>query len=193
MKEEFNKPKIEQLVRALLVELGDDPNRPGLIETPKRVAKAVCELFDGMRYSNDEIAERYNKCFEEAAGGNMVVVKDIPLFSFCEHHLMLMYNMHAHIAYVPKDRVIGLSKISRVVTMVGKRLQLQERIGSDILDVLMKILKTEDIAVVIEGEHSCMTARGIRSMGSKTRTANLSGIFKEKAETRNEFYNLIEK
>lgn len=193
MKAEFNKPKIEELIKALLVELGDDPNRPGLLETPKRVAKACCELFEGMRYTNDEIAERYNKCFEEAAGGNMVVVKDIPLFSFCEHHLMLMYNMHAHIAYVPKDRVIGLSKISRVVTMVGKRLQLQERIGQDILEVLKKILKTEDIAVVIEGEHSCMTARGIRSMGSKTRTANLSGVFREKAETRNEFYNLIKK
>lgn len=193
MKAEFNKPKIEELIKALLVELGDDPNRPGLLETPKRVAKACCELFEGMRYTNDEIAERYNKCFEEAVGGNMVVVKDIPLFSFCEHHLMLMYNMHAHIAYVPKDRVIGLSKISRVVTMVGKRLQLQERIGQDILEVLKKILKTEDIAVVIEGEHSCMTARGIRSMGSKTRTANLSGVFREKAETRNEFYNLIKK
>lgn len=193
MKAEFNKPKIEELIRALLIELGDDPNRPGLLETPKRVAKAACELFDGMRYTNDEIAEMYDKCFEEAAGGNMVVVKDIPLFSFCEHHLMLMYNMHAHIAYLPKDRVIGLSKISRVVTMVGKRLQLQERIGSDILDVLKKILKTDDIAVVIEGEHSCMTARGIRSMGSKTRTANLSGVFKEKAETRSEFYDLIKK
>lgn len=190
---EFNKPKIEKLVRQLLIELGDKPDRAGLVETPKRVAKACCELFEGMRYTNAEIAKMFDKCFEESAGGQMVVIKDIPLFSFCEHHLMLMYNMHAHIAYVPKKRVIGLSKVSRVVNMVGKRLQLQERIGEDIMDVLKRILKTKDIAVVIEGEHSCMTARGIRSVGSKTRTAVVSGVFMKNAETRNEFYNLIKK
>lgn len=191
MKKEFNKERIQELTRQLLAELGDDPERAGLKETPKRVANAVCELFEGMRYSNDEIAEKYNKCFEEVEGGNMVVVKDIPFFSFCEHHLMLMYNMKAHIAYLPKNKVIGLSKISRIVTMVGKRLQLQERIGQDILEILQSILETEDVAVVIEGEHSCMTARGIRSVGSKTRTANLSGIFKEKESTRAELYSLI--
>ena len=122
MKQEFNKQNIEKLVTALLKELGDNPKRAGLKETPKRVAKAVCELFEGMRYTNAEIAAKYDKCFEEASSGNMVVVKDIPFFSFCEHHLMLMYNMKAHIAYIPNKKVIGLSKISRIVNMVGKRL-----------------------------------------------------------------------
>lgn len=193
MKKEFNKQNIEKLVTALLKELGDNPKRAGLKETPKRVAKAACELFEGMRYTNDEIAAKYDKCFEEVSGGNMVVVKDIPFFSFCEHHLMLMYNMKAHIAYLPKKKVIGLSKISRIVNMVGKRLQLQERIGQDICEILSKILGTKDVAVVIEGEHSCMTARGIRSVGSKTRTANLGGVFSKKAECRAEFYSLINK
>lgn len=191
MKKEFNRAKLENLVTSFLKEVGDNPKRKGLVETPKRAAKAICELLEGMRYSNDEIAEKYDKCFEEVDGGNMVLVKDIPFFSFCEHHIMLMYNMHAHIAYIPAQKVIGLSKISRIVTMVGKRLQLQERIGEDISYILQKILGTEDVAVVIEGEHSCMTARGIRSFGSKTRTANLSGVFKTNADTRAEFYSLI--
>lgn len=191
MRKEFDKEKLEKIVYDFLKEVEPNPNRPGLKETPKRVAKAVCELLEGMRYTNDEIAEKYNKCFEEVDGGNMVYVGDIPFFSFCEHHLMLMYNMKAHIAYIPNKKVIGLSKISRIVNMVGKRLQLQERIGQDILEILCKILETEDVAVVIEGEHSCMTARGIRSIGSKTRTANLSGVFKIKESTRSEFYSLI--
>ena len=191
MKKEFNKEKLEKLIHEFLTEVGDDPQRAGLVETPKRAAKAICELFDGMRYTNDEIAAKFNKCFEEVNGGNMVVVRDIPFFSFCEHHIMLMYNMRAHVAYIPNKKVIGLSKISRIVTMVGKRLQLQERIGQDISEILMKILDTPDVAVVIEGEHSCMTARGIRSFGSKTRTANLSGVFKDNESTRSELYSLI--
>ena len=182
---------IQEAVRTILVALGDDVNREGLKDTPKRVAKMYAEVFEGMCYTNAEIAEMFNKCFEEGATGDLVTVADIPIFSYCEHHMALMYNLKVHVGYLPKGKVIGLSKIARIADMVGKRLQLQERIGSDIADVLEMVLGTEDIIVVIEGEHSCMTARGIKKPGTKTRTATLRGVFKTDSDLRTEFYNLI--
>ena len=149
------------------------------------------EVYAGMKYTNEQLAHKYDKCFEEGATGDLVTIADIPIFSYCEHHLALMYNMKVHVGYLPKGKVIGLSKVARIADMVGKRLQLQERIGADIADILEKILGTSDIIVVIEGEHSCMTARGIKKPGTKTRTATLRGVFKTDSDLRAEFYNLI--
>lgn len=190
---EENRAIIEDAVSAILKALGDDPNREGLKDTPKRVAGMYDEVFEGMRYTNDEIASMFNKCFVEPEAHDMVVMKDIDAFSYCEHHLALMYNMKVHVAYIPDGKVIGLSKIARIVDMVCKRLQLQERIAFDIADILQSILNTHDIMVVVEGEHSCMTTRGIKKPGTKTDSAVVRGLFKESATTRMEAYRLIGK
>ena len=178
----IDKDAIEKHIRGILVALGDDPDREGLKETPARVAKMYEEVFEGMNYSNHEIAQMFNKTFQdkmdfEEAGNDMVMVKDIEIFSYCEHHLALMYDMKVSVAYVPNGKVIGLSKIARIADMVGKRLQLQERIGSDIAEIMQEILDTKDVAVVIEGTHSCMTARGIKKTNTKTYTQTLRGRF----------------
>lgn len=186
----INTKKIEKAVKSIIEALGDDPNRDGLIDTPRRVAKMYKEVFEGMNYTNDEIAFMFNKCFNESSG-DLVVIQDIPIFSYCEHHLALMYNMKVSVGYLPQGKVIGLSKVARIADMVGKRLQLQERIGTDISYILKKILGTESVIVVIEGEHSCMTARGIKKPGTKTKTACLGGRFKQDPALRQEFYNLI--
>ena len=183
--------KIEQAVKMILEAVGDDPNRVGLIETPKRVAKMYQEVFEGMNYTNHEIAQMFDKCFYAEGADDLVTVSKIPIFSYCEHHLALMYNMTVSVGYIPNGKVIGLSKIARVADMVGKRLQLQERIGEDIADILSEILNTNDIIVVVEGEHSCMTARGIKSRGSQTRTATVRGKFKTNTELRKEAYELF--
>ena len=182
--------RIEKAVKEIIAALGDNPNREGLVDTPKRVAKMYNEVFEGMNYTNEEIANMFNKSFE-TDNDDLVVVKDIPIFSYCEHHLALMYNMTVSVAYVPNGRVIGLSKISRIAEMVGKRLQLQERIGSDIADIMMKATGSKDVLVVVQGEHSCMTARGIKSRGSKTRTATIRGDFRENKDLRKEAYSLM--
>lgn len=188
---DIDSKKIEQAVRMLLEALGDDPEREGLIETPKRVAKMYQEVFEGMKYTNDEIAGMFDKCFEDTTTGDLVVIENIPIFSYCEHHLALMYDMKVSVGYIPNGKVIGLSKVARIADMCAKRLQLQERIGTDIYEVLKKVLNTENIIVVIEGCHSCMTARGIKKVGSKTKTACCKGLFRENSDLRTEFYNLI--
>ena len=191
MKKEFNHEKIKEAIRTIIVELGDDPEREGLIETPDRVAKMYDEIFEGMRYTNDEIADMFDKCFEDVSSHDLVLVKDIEVFSHCEHHMALMYNMRCHVGYLPNGKVIGLSKIARICDMVAKRLQLQERIGSDIAYIMQKVCNTEDVIVVVEGEHSCMTARGIRSRGSKTITSAIRGRFETDCELRNSVYTQI--
>ena len=142
---------IEEHIRGILVALGDDPNREGLLDTPKRVAKMYEEVFEGMNYTNREIAEMFNKTFADSVDSNqdmddMVIVRDIEVFSFCEHHLALMYDMKVTVAYIPKGKVIGLSKIARIADMVAKRLQLQERIGADIAEVMQMVTGSEDVA-----------------------------------------------
>lgn len=183
--------KVEAAVRMLLEALGDDPEREGLKETPKRVAKMYNEVFEGMCYTNHEIAEKFNKCFEDTTTGDLVVVDNIPVFSYCEHHMALMYDMKVSVGYIPNGKVIGLSKIARIADMCAKRLQLQERIGTDIYEVLKEVLDTENIIVVIEGSHSCMTARGIKKVESKTKTACCMGTFRSNSALRQEFYSLI--
>ncbi len=175
---------VEEHIRGLLVAIGEDPEREGLIETPSRVARMFGEIFEGIGYSNHEIAQMFNKTFEDdpdrlTDSKRIVVIRNIEFFSYCEHHLALMYNMHADVAYIPNGKVIGISKIARVCDMVGKRLQLQERIGEDIADIISEITGSSDIAVSIEGSHSCMTARGIKKVNAKTYTQELRGQFKE--------------
>lgn len=191
-KKKINKKLIEKSVRNLIIALGDDPEREGLKGTPDRVARMYQEVFEGMLYTNDEIAQMFNKCFEDTSMGDLVIVGDIPIFSYCEHHLALMYDMTVDVAYIPNGKVIGLSKIARIADMVGKRLQLQERIGSDIMEILTKVLGTEDVAVRIQGRHSCMTARGIKKP-SITTTCSLGGEFRNNAELRQEFYSNVNK
>lgn len=177
---------IEESVRNILVALGDDPEREGLVDTPKRVANMYDEVFEGMRYSNEEIAGMFSKCFEETKTSDLVIMKNIEVFSYCEHHIALMYNMKVSVAYIPKGRVIGLSKIARIADLVSKRLQLQERITSDIADILEMVLETEDVFVMVEGEHSCMSARGIKKPGTVTQSRVARGRFLKDSSLRAE-------
>ena len=170
---------IEEHIRGILTALGDDPDREGLKETPHRVAMMYAEVFEGMNHTNEEIAEMFSKSFEQSGGKeDFVLVKDIEAFSYCEHHLALMYDMKVNVAYVPNGKVVGLSKITRICDMVGRRLQLQEKIGKDIADIMIEITDSEDVAVTIEGCHSCVTARGIKKQNTKTFTAELRGAFR---------------
>lgn len=178
----MDKAKIAYHVREIIKLLGENPEREGLRDTPERVARMYEEIFEGVQYTNDEIVEKFGVTFEEEdffyeKNKDMVLVKDIEIFSTCEHHLALMYNMKVAIAYMPQDKVIGLSKIVRIADMVGRRLQLQERIGKDIAEIIGKVTGTEDVAVIIEGEHACMTTRGIKKNGSKTISTVLRGRF----------------
>lgn len=157
----IDKKRIEKAIHEILIAIGEDPNREGLLETPARVSRMYEEVFEGIQYTNDEIVQMFKKTFEHNSR-DIVIMKDIPAFSYCEHHLALMYNMKITVAYLPKGKVLGLSKIARIVDMVTKRLQLQERIGTDIAYIMVKTCETEDVAVFIEGEHSCMTTRGIK-------------------------------
>jgi len=187
----INTKLIEESIRNIIIALGDNPEREGLVETPKRVAKMYKEVYEGMQYNNDEIAHMFDKCFEDVKTGDLVVVEHIPIFSYCEHHLALMYNMDVSVGYIPNNKVIGLSKIARIADMVSKRLQLQERIGMDIMSILKQVLETDDVIVVVKGEHSCMTARGVKKPGSVTKTSAISGAFQNNNALRQEFYSLL--
>ena len=184
---------IEEHIRGILVALGDDPEREGIKDTPQRVARMYTEVFEGMNYSNAEIAEMFTKSFEVPSNSkeDMVVVKDIEVFSYCEHHLALMYDMKVTVAYIPTGRVIGLSKIARIADMVAKRLQLQERIGTDIAEVISLATGSPDVAVYIEGNHSCMTARGIKKPSAKTVTTTFRGRFETEMDLQNKLLFMI--
>ena len=170
---------IEEHIRGILVALGDDPDREGLKETPQRVAKMYEEVFSGMNYTNGEIAEMFHKTFQEADPDHhdLVLVRDIDVFSYCEHHMALMYDMKVSVGYLPRGKVIGLSKIARIADMAARRLQLQERLGRDIAEIISMVTGSEDVAVVISGCHSCMTARGIQKPGTRTITETYRGKF----------------
>ena len=184
---------IEEHIRGILEALGEDPDREGLKETPQRVARMYTEVFEGMNYTNEEIAKMYGKTFEVATEHeDMVLVKDIEVFSYCEHHIALMYDMKVSVAYLPKERVIGLSKIARIADMVAKRLQLQERIGTDIAEIIQMATGSEDVAVLISANHSCMTARGIKKPSAKTVTTTLRGRFEHETELQNRFYYMLQ-
>ena len=184
VKKQIDQDAIREHIRGILVALGDDPDREGLKETPDRVARMYEEVFEGMNYTNDEIAEMFDKTFEDELefseqSQDLVIVRDIDVFSYCEHHMALMYDMKVTVAYIPSGKVIGLSKIARIADMAAKRLQLQERIGSDIADIIEKVTDSDDVAVLISARHSCMTARGIRKSDAKTYTETLRGRFRD--------------
>ena len=173
----IDKKRLENAFKEITLALGDDPNREGLVETPKRATEMYLEQFEGMNYTNDELVDMFNKSFDGdylTDSKNIVIMKDIYIFSHCEHHLALMYDMTVDIAYIPNGKVIGLSKLARIADMVSKRLQLQERIGNDILYIVQKITNSNDIIVKIEGCHSCVTARGVKKR-SKTITVSKIG------------------
>lgn len=174
----IDKQAIAAHIRGILTALGEDPDREGLIETPDRVARMYEEIFAGIGYTNHEIAEMFGKTFEAPQNAGPVVVRDIEVFSYCEHHLALMYDMSVNVAYVPQGKVIGLSKIARICDMAAKRLQLQERLGADIAEILSEAAGTPDVGVVIAGTHSCMTARGIRNASARTVTQTFCGSFR---------------
>ena len=171
--------RLEHAFKEIIEALGDDINREGLIDTPKRAASMFVEQFEGMKYTNDQLVEMFDKTFDGdylTDSKNLVVVKDIDIFSHCEHHLALMYDMKVDIAYIPNGRVIGLSKLARIADMVSKRLQLQERIGNDILYIVKKITNSNDILVRIEGCHSCVTARGVKKRSKTMTIAKIGNI-----------------
>ncbi len=178
----IDKQAVEAHIRGLLLALGENPDREGLRETPGRVARMYEEVFAGIQYTNEEIAGMFDKTFAEdlefsKTSSDFVLVRDLDIFSYCEHHMALMYDMKVTVAYVPKEKVIGLSKIARIADLVSKRLQLQERIGTDIAEIMEMITGSADVAVLIEGCHSCMTARGIKKTAAKTYTSTLRGRF----------------
>ena len=185
----MDKEKIEKAVREILIAVGEDPNRAGLKETPRRVAKMYEEMFAGL--SQDP--RQHLKLFDEKSNDEMVIVRDIPFSSMCEHHL-LPFVGKAHIAYIPSNnKIIGLSKLARIVDNFAKRPQVQERLTHDIADFLDGSLSPKGVAVIIEAEHMCMSIRGARASGSKTQTSALRGIIRSDARTRAEALALLDK
>lgn len=179
-------PAIEDAVRIILKAVGEDPQRPGIVETPRRVAKMYAEMFSGLRVD----PSRHLKVTFPESYDEMVLVRDISFNSMCEHHL-LPFNGVAHVAYIPNGRVTGLSKIARVVDEVARRPQLQERLTHQIAELVETELDTAGVAVVAEAEHSCMSIRGIRKQGSKTVTSALRGVFRTNQSSRQEVLSLI--
>ena len=187
-----NRPNITdeemmQAVRTLLLGLGEDPDREGLKDTPKRVVKALQFLTKGYHESLDELLN--GAVFTEDAN-EMVLVRDIDIFSSCEHHILPILG-RAHVAYIPNGKVIGLSKIARICEMYARRLQVQERLTLQIADALQGLLKPQGVAVVIEASHMCMVMRGVQKPGSWTVSSAMRGVFSEDAKTREEFMSLI--
>ncbi len=183
----IDQKKIEKAVREILRAIGDDPNRAGIKDTPRRVAKMYAELFAGLhRDPGKEISVFHNEDHEE-----MIMVKDIPFYSICEHHLVPFFGK-AHVVYVPtKGKVTGLSKLVRVIEGFAKRPQVQERLTSQIADCFMQRLKPRGVFVVIEAEHLCMSMRGVRKPGAITTTSAVRGVFQKNAKTRSEALSLI--
>jgi len=185
----LDKVRIEKAVREILLAIGENPDREGLKETPQRVSKMYEEVFSGLSVDPEELVT----IFETEGHEEMVILRDIPFYSMCEHHLLPFYGK-AHIAYIPtKERLSGLSKLARVVEAVSRRPQLQERITTQVADTLMKTLKPYGVLVIVEAEHLCMTMRGVKKPGSKMTTSAVRGVFQDKETTRMEALHLIGK
>ena len=185
----MNIEKMSGLVKTILSEIGEDVNRQGLVKTPLRVAKAYEFLTQGYHQDVDEVINQavFDEDYDE-----MVIVKDIDFYSLCEHHMIPFYGK-VHVAYIPDGKVIGISKIPRIVDVFARRLQIQERMTKQIADTLDEYLQPQGVAVVVEGYHMCMMMRGVQKQNSITTTSAMHGVFKNDVRTRNEFLNLISK
>jgi GTP cyclohydrolase I len=178
----------EDAVRTLIEWAGDDPAREGLLETPARVARSYRELFAG--YAEDPRAY-LQRTFEEVGGyDEMIVLTDIRVVSFCEHHMLPVVG-RAHVGYLPTKRVVGISKLARVVRGFARRLQIQEKLTAEIAEAIQEVLNPQGVAVLIEAEHSCMTLRGVNTPGSMLTTSRLMGVFRDDSRTREEFLALV--
>ncbi len=178
--------KIEKLIKELLLEIGENPDREGLLKTPERVAKSYKTLFSGYNIDPASVIT----VFDDEKYDEMIVVKDIEFYSFCEHHMLPFFGK-AHIGYIPNGKIVGLSKIPRIVDIFSRRLQNQERITQQVATCLMELLQPKGVGVILESKHLCMMARGVEKQNSVVRTSAMKGIFKEKDNTRAEFLELI--
>jgi GTP cyclohydrolase I len=178
---------MQNIIRQMLLELGENPDREGLVRTPRRVEQALRFLTSGYRQNIDEVL---NGALFEETYDEMVIVKDIELFSLCEHHLLPFYGK-CHVAYMPSGKIVGLSKIPRIVDVFAKRLQVQERLTTQIAQTLMDVLEPAGVAVVIEARHLCMMMRGVEKQNTVVTTSALYGVFRDNLSTREEFMNLI--
>ena len=179
--------EIKRSVSQMITAVGEDLSRPGLVDTPRRIADMYLEIFAGMRQDpRKELLVGFEEGHKE-----MVIVKDIPFYSMCEHHFLPFYGV-AHVGYIPNGRVVGISKVARVVDIYAKRPQLQERLTSQIADIIMEVLQPIGVAVVIKAEHLCMTMRGIKKPGANVITSATRGRFRESAITRGEFLALVQ-
>lgn len=185
---EDKRKKLEANTKNLLELLGEDPSREGLVNTPKRVAKAWDFLTKGY---NENLDHLINNAIFEGESKDMVIVKNIEFYSLCEHHMIPFYGK-AHIGYIPDGKIIGLSKLARITDLFSQRLQVQERLTNQIAQCLQEVLKPRGVAVVLEGKHFCMLSRGVQKQNSIATSSSMLGIFREKESTRNEFLKLIE-
>ena len=184
----IDKERLEKITKELLEIIGEDTNREGLLKTPKRVAKSWEFLSQGYKQDLDTIVN--NAIFNESAK-DMVIVKDIEFYSLCEHHLIPFYGK-AHVGYIPDGKIIGLSKIPRIIDFYARRLQVQERLRNQIATCIQDLLNPKGVAVIMEGRHFCMLMRGVQKQNSIASTSSMLGTFKDKSNTRNEFLKLVE-
>ena len=187
MRKEPDLEAIEGAIRTILEAIGEDPTREGLVDTPARVARFYSEVFDGLRQDPREILERV---FVQEEHRELVMVKDIPFYSMCEHHLVPFHGT-AHVAYLPKGTLTGLSKLARLVEAYARRPQLQERLTTQIADMLMEVVDPYGVLVVVEAEHLCMSMRGVRKPGAITVTSAVRGTFARNPATRSEAFSLL--
>ncbi len=183
----MNRQRVEELIRELLIEIGEDPDREGLIKTPERYAKAMEFLTKGYRQDPEEIIN--NAVFSSEAN-NMIILKDIEVYSMCEHHMLPFFG-RCHVGYIAKDKVLGVSKIARIVDMYARRLQIQERLTVQIAEEIKKAVDAEGVGVVMECQHLCMMMRGVEKQNSLMTTSSVLGSFRKNLSTREEFLNLL--
>lgn len=184
---DFDTARIRKAVREIIQAVGEDPEREGLRDTPRRVADMYAEVFAGLKQDPEDVLR---VGFEEGHQ-EMVIVKDIPFYSMCEHHFLPFFGV-AHVGYIPNGRVVGLSKLARALEILARRPQLQERLTSQLADAIMRSLEPSGVGIVISASHLCMTMRGIRKPGSQTITSAMRGVFQRGASTRAEFMSLID-